>query len=390
MSIRFSRWRRSEAVRMPRDLLGQALVRLGRFQVAYPWVFVVAVLVSLFPTALGASRLELRTSFSEFLPRTSPSVLELERVRSRTAGTSTLTIAAEGDDPAALKRFVDSLVPRLETLGPRYVASVDAGPKDLIAFLRRYVWLFANLQDLRKLHARIQSKYDEVVARRAGYGLDLDDMTHPPSLSAELDEVERRLDGELRAIEETLPGDEGYYFTPDHGLIAIVVRTPFGSGDPRAFEMIDRIRGLAADALSEVAALGIRVRFTGNIVTSAEEHRTVTRDLTHVGAWGIGLVLAIVFLFFRRVRVLIIMAITIGVGCVWTFGLAELTVGYLNSASGFLISIIAGNGINFGILYMARYLEARRGGCDIQETILLCNEQTPRATLAAAAPAQMA
>ena len=38
----------------------------------------------------------------------------------------------------------------------------------------------------------------------------------------------------------------------------------------------------------------------------------------------------------------------------------ELSIGYLNSSTGFLVSIVAGNGINFGIIYMARYLEARR------------------------------
>jgi hypothetical protein len=48
------------------------------------------------------------------------------------------------------------------------------------------------------------------------------------------------------------------------------------------------------------------------------------------------------------------------VSLLWTFGLTRLTIGYLNSSTGFLVSIIAGNGINYGIMYRARYIEARR------------------------------
>ena len=37
-----------------------------------------------------------------------------------------------------------------------------------------------------------------------------------------------------------------------------------------------------------------------------------------------------------------------------------LAIGHLNSVTAFLSSIVVGNGINFGILVLARYLEARR------------------------------
>ena len=42
------------------------------------------------------------------------------------------------------------------------------------------------------------------------------------------------------------------------------------------------------------------------------------------------------------------------------FGIAAFTVGHLNAATAFLGAIIAGNGINYGILLVARYLEERR------------------------------
>jgi hypothetical protein len=82
------------------------------------------------------------------------------------------------------------------------------------------------------------------------------------------------------------------------------------------------------------------------------------------------------------------MTLTVGVGCIWAFGAAAYTVGYLNTASGFLTSIIAGNGINFGIIYMARYIEARRTeGLSVHDAVLVAHRGTWSATLSAAVAA---
>ncbi|HEY2733996.1 MAG TPA: MMPL family transporter, partial [Polyangiales bacterium] len=132
------------------------------------------------------------------------------------------------------------------------------------------------------------------------------------------------------------------------------------------------------------------VGYSGNLITAAESHRAITNDLTQVGGLGVAMILAVVFLFFLRVRVLACMGATILVGCVWAFAGAYVNVGYLNLATGFLVSIIAGNGINFGIIYMARYIEARRGGESISEAVLTGHRETHIATLAAAAAAMVA
>ena len=64
------------------------------------------------------------------------------------------------------------------------------------------------------------------------------------------------------------------------------------------------------------------------------------------------------------------MVLTIGIGVAWTFGVTQLLIGHLNMATGFLFTIIAGNGINFGIIYMARFLEARRHGSAAEAGVL--------------------
>jgi uncharacterized membrane protein YdfJ with MMPL/SSD domain len=98
----------------------------------------------------------------------------------------------------------------------------------------------------------------------------------------------------------------------------------------------------------------------------------------------------VVFLYYLRIRTLIAMLITIGVGVAWTFGVTQLAIGHLNMATGFLFTIVAGNGINFGIIYMARYLEARRKGATLEEAVRVAHRETWLPTLTAGCAASAA
>ena len=71
------------------------------------------------------------------------------------------------------------------------------------------------------------------------------------------------------------------------------------------------------------------------------------------------------------------------------FGAAALTVGHLNAATAFLGAIIAGNGINYGILLIARYLEERRRH-DVDDAIAAAIVGTLRPTAVASLGASIA
>ncbi|HEY3666760.1 MAG TPA: MMPL family transporter, partial [Polyangiaceae bacterium] len=187
-------------------------------------------------------------------------------------------------------------------------------------------------------------------------------------------------------------GLDGYYIGDARGkLAAILVHTSLGSFDPRANELRRRVQELITQLEPKHFASDLRVGFTGDLITNAEAQDAVIHDLVYVGKCGVLLVLAAVFLYFMSFRALAGMGLTILVGCVWAFGAARLSVGYLNTATGFLVSIIAGNGINFGIVYLARYIEARRNDrLDVADSIRTAHLETSGGTWAAAVAATVA
>jgi predicted RND superfamily exporter protein len=369
-------------------VLEALLVRLAGHQIRRPWWVIFLVGVTLVPAAMATSRLTLRTAFSELLPDSKPSVIEMRRVSEHISGSSTLTVVAEGDRPEALKRFVDALSPRLLALGPDLVVGVDDGTRRMQEFFEAHESLYADLEDLKQLRDDVVSQYDAQVTRAAGLDLGLDD-DEPKKIS--VDEILGRLEKKAVEAKEKAPGMDGYYVGEGGHLAAVLARTPYGTGDPRAFELRRKVEKIIEDLNPKQWDPSMHFGFTGNLITSAEQTHAITSDLAHVGTWGVCLILLVVFGFFLQLRTLLAMALTIMVGCVWSFGVAKGTVGYLNTATGFLVSIIVGNGINFGIIYMARYTEARRDErLSVEESILTAHRGTWGATLSAAAAAMVA
>src|SRR5258708_19591563 len=140
----------------------------------------------------------------------------------------------------------------------------------------------------------------------------------------------------------------------------MLIRTPVEAG---RIEPARRLRAKIEEVVASVSPRSFDpdmvIRYTGDFVTSVEEYESVKNDLGHVGFYGVLMVLGAVMLFFLRVRTLLAMGITIVIGIAWTFGAAKLMIGYLNSSTGFLVSIISANGINFAITSMTPYLQPR-------------------------------
>src|SRR5207244_9949333 len=60
-------------------------------------------------------------------------------------------------------------------------------------------------------------------------------------------------------------------------------------------------------------------------------------------------------------------------------------IGYLNTQTAFLGAIVVGNGINYGLIYLARMKQLRWQGMGLREACLQSAETTARATLLASA-----
>ena len=343
----------------------------------------VAVVTGVF--GVMASGLTLRTRYDALLPDDSPSVQELRRLERRAAASQTILAVLEGPDRSALRRMGDAVVSALIALGPSEVSSAEDGPHDVKAFLGPRLGLFLDRAELERLDGDVQARWDFAVMHASGFALD-DDEPPPP---LDWGGIEARLRDGSRGASGSEGIDrfrDGYYERADGHALVVIARSPIPGGDlQRAGAVLARVRA-AVDGVKAGAPAyrAIAVSYAGDMQAGFREYSVISHDLLSVGATGVALILAAVVLYFLRLRALIVMAVTIAVGLTWTFGVTRLAIGHLNIATAFLVSIVAGNGINVGILYQARYFEERRRGLEAAAAIRTAVHTTWKPTAIAA------
>ncbi len=363
-------------------LIERLIDRLVDLQIPRPAVplAVAAALTRVF--GWFTSKLELNTRYEALLPDNQPSVQELHRIERRTSSAQTVLIVLEGPDGTALRALGDALVPQLLALGPAMISSVEDGPHEARRFLSARAALFLERGELERLRAQVEARWAYEVQKASGLLL-IDDETPPPEITA--------ADLEQKAAKSRGGADlnrypDGYYQRKDGTALVVSIRSPIAGGDlGHIGPALDAIHAtVAAVKQSQPAFAGVRVTYAGDMTGGFIEYGVVKQDLASVGGLGIALILSAVLLFFMRFRAMLVMGITIGVGLIWTFGLTQIVIGHLNLATAFLVSIVAGNGINVGILYQARYFEQRNLGHSPEDSLHTAVRATWQPTIIAA------
>jgi len=361
-----------------------------RFLCRRPGLIFAAAVALLVPSLWLAAKLELKTDFKDLLPKRRRSVTELERISKHVGGNSSLVIAVEGDDLAAMERYADDLAARLRALPPGLIDHVDESVRAERAFFERNRWLYASVQDLEKVRDAIEKR---VIAETPfDLGLEEDDQAHASGTRAASDDLKalkRKLEAKAAQLDK-FPG--GYYAGENGHLLALFAYAAgnVGTDFDAAQRLLDRVRAEAEAQGPRSYHPSLRVTLTGDLLTGIEEYKAVKGDIFLASSICISLVLLVIVLFYGRLRSLTILGVTLTVGVGVTFGFARLTIGYLNTSTAFLGSIVAGNGINFAIVMLARYFEERRRGRAIEDAVDLAVRRTAPATGGAALAAGIA
>ncbi len=352
-------------------------------------VVVTCLLVTGVSVAL-ASKLDISTDLSALLPRGYPSVEDLHKLLARIGGTASLTVVVESPDLKANERFADALVTEIRRDLGNEIANLDYKVDALSGFYRKHAAVYLPKPDLLAIEDELERGVQDakIKASPVPYDLDLGDPSDqpadkPPAEGSRFGGITKRLD---EAQKDFARFPDGYYAGEGGKLLAIFIRPRSSGADPKvAGRFIDRVQRLADKLQPSKYHPELHISFTGAYQVSRDEQNAIKRDLASTAGLCVGFIALAIIVYFRSIRILLLLGVTLLCGCGWAFGLAAVAVGYLNIQTAFLGSIIAGTGINYGIIFLARYLEERRRGTDDLEALAIALEASWLATLTAAA-----
>ncbi|MGE0616292.1 MAG: MMPL family transporter, partial [Bacteriovoracia bacterium] len=181
----------------------------------------------------------------------------------------------------------------------------------------------------------------------------------------------------------------GYYANQDETIRILLVDLPGAAsgidGAERLRHAVDQaIAGLDPKGNEAKYGAGLDVKFSGSVQNLIEEHHSLMEDLELSTIIVVILCTVFMLVYYRTIGGVFALMVSLFIGTLATFGVSFFAVGYLNANSAFLGSIVIGNGINFGIIYLARYMEERRKGNGNIRGVHLALTQTYTATLVAA------
>jgi uncharacterized protein len=318
----------------------------------------------------------LRTNIEELLPSTARSVVDLARLGKQVKSVENLVVLTFSANTQASKRFVIDLAAKLDALPKTMVAGVEYRIDGELEFFRKKRLLFVQYDDLVNLKKYVQSKILYEKDRRIlGLGL----ISEP---KFDFESLKKKYSNEASFFDRF---PDGFYASPDQTKRVIIVNLPGGAADiDAALRLRKAVETTVASLNPTSYSADLQVRYTGNTENLIEEHAALISDLKFTTVIVILLVAGAMLVFYRTFWSPFALVLSVLMGTLWTMGISYFLTGYLNANSAFLASIVIGNGINFGIIFLARYLEERRHARGHTRALVIAMKTTSKPTLTAA------
>lgn len=361
----------------------------------HPWrILGLALLLSIL-AGWATVQLPVLTSRQALLPQDTEVAGRLNRFLEKFGAASDLIVVLEGAPRKDLESFAESFAAKLRT-EPEISQATER--LDLRFFLE-HAYLLVPPDTLDRIDSflkttapagvpRLEQSLDKALAwiKTPPRLSDIDLKTAEESveaLSLLLAEWQRWLSAEqapseldwqpLLARQGAQGLGDGWFASRDGRMLFLFVHPKNASG---AFEarkpFIEKVRAVAADLAGQARAAGRvppKVGLTGLPAVEYEEYVDIEKDITLVIWTAAGLIGFLILAVVRSFRWALAIFVPMGLGALWSLGLAWLTVGHLTIITSSFLAILFGLGADYGIFTSSRIAEERRAGKPLVEAI---------------------
>ncbi len=351
------------------------------------WVLAVALVISLL-AGWATVQLPVYTSRQALLPQNTEVAQRFNRFLENFGAGSDLIVVLEGAPRHELEAFADDLAKQLEAEPEIDQATARLDP----AFFLQHAYLLMPMAELDKLaHLKNAALFSptglEATLQQAlqwsqqptAFGADGTDLANAEShlklagfFFAEwqrwltLETPPKNLDWQRLLAKNGTAVAGGHFASRDGRMLFLFVHP---SRPTDNFEnlgpFVTKVRQVSADLSAQAQAAGRMaptVGLTGLPAIEYEEYTNIRQDIFLVLLTSASLVAALILLVVRSLRWAGLIFIPMGLGVLWSLGLALITVGHLTLITAAFIAILFGLGADYGIFTSSRIAEERRAG----------------------------
>lgn len=318
-----------------------------------PQLLTLLVILSLVGFYLG-SKVTLKLSLTDLLPANHPAVVKFDKITEVIGGVGYLAIVLEAEDGKS----------HLE-VAPKLVEKLSKSPLVKNAFYEREQRYFTDrllyymtVEQLEDLDKNIKTQLKS--ARRQMFDLGLFD-------DEKKEEKKEVFSSEIKDLAKKSAGTSSYLTSKDMRHLLVMVKPSFDSMDMSAtINLVDFARKIVEESLPANVKYEFGERYYNKIV----ETNIIQNDIFLLGGTSIVIILLILLLYLRSFKALMVIFVPVFLGMGITMGLTYLIIGHINIITGFLMGIISGLGVDYGIHLVLRLdLEKREPSAEEPDPI---------------------
>jgi uncharacterized protein len=335
-----------------------------------PWLLVGCAALLTLGALWVASGLTYSPRLDNLLPQDLELVQEFNQVVKKTGGTGPLVVVLEGLTPKQVPDVIDDLTGRFQRVPDVYF--VDS--RLPVKFLNNRQLLFASQSDLEKLDKVVGGAIEHARSSLTGFFGTSQDSYNPSKLQDLSDDY--KIFENIQPFYKGKSGSRYYIFIQPRG-------TASNTGFTQHF--VQSIQHQVDQFLEANQFPNLKIQFSGGMITRIEENQVIQNDLKNSVIVATVLVTFILALYNRSILSIILLFIPLITSLSLTFAFTRLLIGHVNIISGFLVAILTGLGINYGIHLYIRFKQELRKGQTIPAAAELVATQVGRSGVIAMA-----
>ena len=328
----------------------------------YPgWLLILALLLCGVSVYISTG-LSYDSRMDNLLPKDLPLITEFNEIVSKTGGSGPLVVVLEGlpQDKASL--VISQLSQRFKKVkGVQYVDSQI--PKEFLNNRQLLILPRSELIQLKLLiNQGIQYARDQFTGISVG-----NELFNPEKL--------QKISKDYQFFDEVSSFHKGgknrnyYIFIKPEGTVTDTAFTQ---------DFVDNIKRSINESDFENEISGLKIELTGSLIVRLEENTFIKRDLEKSVLLAAFLVVSIILMYTRSWFSILLIIFPLLLSMTYTFAVTRLVIGHLNIVSGFLVAILMGLGIDYGIHLYIRFKQELLKGRSIPESSEIVATQVGR------------
>jgi len=320
-------------------------------------VFILMVAASVF----FSSKLTILTDFFELLPEETPSVKVIKKYMDRVGGVNKLLVGVETKDFESGKRFVHDFVDKLGALPEGTIRYVDYNVQQTKDYFNDNALLYIDKPDIDEIYKRLKKKIEYEKKENSPFNLKLMDEIEGTKSKKEkvefnIDDIKDKYKGDVESISENYK--EGYYTNKEGDLLAVSI-VPFGSSlsFKKAKQINDTVEKIIKEMNPSSYSKDMKVGLAGSMRSRMEENESIKHDIVSTALLVFILVSLSIYIFIPSFSAIGMLILNLCAAVAVTMAITYFYIGSLNTQTAFMTSLIVGTGVNYGIIYISRYLE---------------------------------